>query len=215
MRSKILWVLARLAALLAVPVAVQVFAQDPPVPVPGTPQAAGRQIFLTRCASCHGTTGNGGEFAPGITTRIPLRSDEDLIRILHSGLPSSGMPAFPDLVDPDRAGLIGYLRTLRPPDAAEVSQVTVQLEGGGSLTGSALNRSATGIQLLGEDKKIHLLRKAADGRYRAVTSQQDWPSYNGDTVGYRFSNATQITPANASRLAPVWINTIRDTRELQ
>ena len=76
--------------------------------------------------------------------------------------------------------------------------MTVQLEGGGSLTGSALNRSATGIQLLGEDKKIHLLRKAADGRYRAVTSQQDWPSYNGDTVGYRYSDATQITPANAA-----------------
>ncbi len=215
MRIKVLWVLARLAALLAVPVAVQAFAQDPPAPAPGTPQAAGRQIFLTRCASCHGTTGNGGEFAPGITTRIPLRSDDDLIRILHSGLPSSGMPAFPDLVDPDRADLIDYLRTLRPPGGAEVSQVTVQLEGGGSLTGSALNRSATGIQLLGEDKKIHLLRKAADGHYRAVTSQQDWPSYNGDTVGYRYSDATQITPANASRLAPVWINTIRNTREVQ
>ena len=207
MRNKILWAFASLAALLAVPAAVQAFAQDP--------QAAGRQIFLTRCASCHGTTGNGGEFAPAITTRVPLRSDDDLIRILHSGLPSSGMPAFPDLVDPERTNLIGYLRTLRAPGGTDVTQVTVQLEGGGSLTGSALNRSATGIQLLGEDKKIHLLRKTADGRYRAVTSQQDWPSYNGDTVGYRYSEATQITPANASRLAPVWINTIRDTRELQ
>src|SRR5580698_6071674 len=132
MRIKILWVLARLAALLAVWVAVPVLAQDPPAAsASGTPQAAGRQVFLTRCASCHGTTGNGGEFAPAITTRIPLRSNDDLIRILHSGLPSSGMPAFPDLVDPDRAGLIAYLRTLRPPGGAEVAQVTVQLEGGG------------------------------------------------------------------------------------
>jgi alcohol dehydrogenase (cytochrome c) len=215
MRIKTLWALARLVALLALSVAVQAFAQGPPATAPGKPQAAGRQIFLTRCASCHGTTGNGGEFAPGITTRIPLRSDGDLIRILHGGLPSSGMPAFPDLVDPDRADLIAYLRTLRTPGGTEVTQVTVQLEGGGSLTGSALNRSATGIQLLGEDKKVHLLRKTAGGRYRAVTSQQDWPSYNGDTVGYRYSNATQITPANASRLAPVWINTIHNTRELQ
>jgi alcohol dehydrogenase (cytochrome c) len=144
-----------------------------------------------------------------------LRSDSDLIRILHGGLPSSGMPAFPDLVDPDRANLISFLRTLRPPGGEEVPQVTVQLDGGGSLTGSQLNRSATGIQILGENKKIHLLRKTAGGRYRAVTSQQDWPSYNGDTVGYRYSNATQITPANAGRLAPVWINTIRNTHELQ
>ena len=148
MRSKILWVLARLAALLAVPVAVQAFAQDPPVAAPGTPQAAGRQIFLTRCASCHGTTANGGEFAPGITSRIPLRSDGDLVRILHGGLPSSGMPAFPDLVDPDRANLISFLRTLRPPGGEEVAHVTVQLDGGGSLTGSQLNRSAIGIQIL-------------------------------------------------------------------
>ena len=114
MRIKILRVLARLAALLAVPVAVQAFAQDPPAPAPGTPQAAGRQIFLTRCASCHGTTGNGGEFAPGITTRIPLRSNDDLIRILHGGLPSSGMPAFPDLVDPDRANLISLPAHVAP-----------------------------------------------------------------------------------------------------
>src|SRR5277367_2517021 len=141
MRIKTLWVLARLAALLAVPFAVQAFAQDPPAPAPGAPQAAGRQIFLTRCASCHGTTGNGGEFAPGITTRIPLRSNDDLIRILHGGLPNSGMPAFPDLVDPDRAGLIAYLRTLRAWDSAEITHMTVQLEGGSTLSGSALNRS--------------------------------------------------------------------------
>ena len=52
-------------------------AQGPP-PAPATPQALGRQTFLSRCAPCHGTTGNGGEFAPGIATRIPLRSDDDL-----------------------------------------------------------------------------------------------------------------------------------------
>src|ERR1700679_3743820 len=148
MRIKILWVLARLAALLAVWVAVPVFAQDPAASASGTPQAAGRQTFLTRCASCHGTTGNGGEFAPAITTRIPLRNDEDLIRILHSGLTSSGMPAFADIVDPGRANLIAYLRTLRAQGGAEVMRMTVQLADGGTLTGSVLNRAAAVIQLL-------------------------------------------------------------------
>ena len=118
------------------------------------------------------------------------------------------MPAFPDIVDPARANLIAYLRTLHARGETEVTHMTVQLADGGSLTGTALNRSATGIQLLGEDKKVHLLRKTSDGRYRAVTSQQDWPSYNGDTVGYRYSRMTQITPANANQLAPVWINTV-------
>src|SRR6202453_2753927 len=209
---------ARLALLLTVLVSVETHAQGPPgppPPPPGTPQAAGRQTFLTRCASCHGTTGNGGEFAPAITSRIPLRTDDDLIRILHSGLPSSGMPAVADIADPGRANLIAYLRTLRAQGGPEVTHMTVHLVDGGTLTGSVLNRSATGLQLLGEDKKVHLLRKASDGRYRAVTSQQDWPSYNGDTVGYRYSDNAQITPANANRLAPVWINTLQNTREMQ
>ena len=32
-------------------------------------------------------------------------TDDELIRLLHSGLPSSGMPAFPDVVDQERANV--------------------------------------------------------------------------------------------------------------
>jgi alcohol dehydrogenase (cytochrome c) len=175
----------------------------------------GKETFLTRCASCHGTTGNGGEFAPGITTRIPLRTDDDLIRVLHNGLPGSGMPAFPDIVGDDRTRLIAYLRTLRSPESVEAKHITVQLEGSGTLTGSALNQSATDLELLGDDKKLHLLRKVSDGRYRQVTSQQDWPSYNGDTIGYRYSHISQINAENVNHLAPVWITSLRGTHDLQ
>ena len=85
----------------------------PPLP-PGSPQAAGRQIFATRCASCHGTNAGGGEFAPSILERVPLRSEDELVKLLHNGIPTSGMPPFPDIVDQDRANLISYLRTLKP-----------------------------------------------------------------------------------------------------
>jgi alcohol dehydrogenase (cytochrome c) len=125
------------------------------------------------------------------------------------------MPAFADIADPERGSLIAYLRGLAVQGGARVEHVTVRLEGGGTLAGAAVNRSATDLQLLGDDKKVHLLRKVAGDRYRAVTSQEDWPSYNGDTVGYRYSKIAQITPANASRLAPVWMSTVRNTRELQ
>ena len=54
---------------------------------------AGRDVFATRCASCHGTLGNGGELGPAITARIPLRSDADLQALLREGLPNAGMPA--------------------------------------------------------------------------------------------------------------------------
>src|ERR1700728_1088962 len=105
-----------LSGLLAVFSRSGVQAQLPPLPkLPaGSPQAAGQQVFATRCASCHGTNAMGGEFAPSIVERVPLRSDDELVRLLHNGLPSSGMPAFPDMVDQERANLISYLRTLKP-----------------------------------------------------------------------------------------------------
>src|SRR3984885_15190795 len=84
-----------LSGLLAVLSTGGAQAQFPPPPKlpPGSPQAAGQQVFATRCAPCHGTNGMGGEFAPSIVERVPLRTDDELIRLLHSGLPSSRMPS--------------------------------------------------------------------------------------------------------------------------
>ena len=54
----------------------------------------GRATFVGRCAGCHGSDGNGGELGPGIATRVPSRSDEDLSTLFRQGLPAAGMPAF-------------------------------------------------------------------------------------------------------------------------
>jgi len=75
---------------------VKTHAQGPAQSPLHTPSGWG-QTFLTRCASCHGTTGNGGEFAPGITTRIPQRTDDDLVRILHNACLAPACPPFPTL----------------------------------------------------------------------------------------------------------------------
>jgi alcohol dehydrogenase (cytochrome c) len=179
------------------------------------PQAAGQQVFATRCASCHGTKATGGEFAPSIVDRVPLRSDDELIKLLHSGLPSSGMPAFPDIVGQERTNLISFLRTLKPPETAATPSVSVTLQGGKTLQGTALNSSATDMQLLGDDHKLYLLRKTDAGAYRVVTSQVDWPSYNGQTVGSRYSPLAQITPGNVARLEAKWIFTLPNIRESQ
>src|SRR5258708_32543242 len=88
-------------------------------------QTAGRQVFATRCASCHGTTANGGEFAPSIVDRVPLRTDEELVRLLHDGLPS-GMPAFPEIVDQERANLISFLRILQPSHGAAMARASIK-----------------------------------------------------------------------------------------
>ena len=211
------WKAAMLIGLMEFLPAAAVHGQGPPLPPlpPGSPQAAGQQIFASRCASCHGTNGGGGEFAPSILERVPLRSDDELVRLLHNGIPSSGMPPFPDIVDKDRTNLISFLRTLKPFGGMAAEHASVMLEGGKMLQGTALNRSAKDMQMLGDDHQLYLLRKTESDEYRVVTSQADWPSYNGQTVGSRYSELAQITTTNVSRLQPRWIFTLNSTREVQ
>jgi alcohol dehydrogenase (cytochrome c) len=174
----------------------------------------GREMFVTRCAGCHGSDGNGGELGPSISTRVPLRSDQDLAALLRQGLPAAGMPAFESLTDQETADLVRFLRTLRPRAGSGPERVKVTLAGGRSLEGLVLNRSALDLQLLGDDQMLHLLRKSGE-QYRAVTSQADWPSYNGQTSGSRYSSLAQINRDNAATLTPKWIFSLANTSPLQ
>ena len=71
------------------------------------------------------------------------------------------------------------------------------------------------LQLRTNDQRIHLLRRAGD-RYREVTSEKGWPSYNGELGGNRYTTMDQITLKNVSRLAPKWVFTVPNaTRTLQ
>src|SRR6266850_806568 len=65
------------------------------------------------------------------------------------------------------------------------------------------------LQLLTDDKRVHLLRRAGE-RYREVTSTADWPTYNGDPGGNRHSTLTQIDKTTVTRLAPRWVFSIGD-----
>jgi alcohol dehydrogenase (cytochrome c) len=86
----------------------------------------------------------------------------------------------------------------------------IQTTDGKTLDGVVLNQSSADLQLQTDDQRIHLLRTAGD-RYREVTSQVDWPTYNGDIGGNRFTKMDQITKANVSRLSPKWIFTMTGT----
>src|SRR4029077_13816591 len=81
----------------------------------------------------------------------------------------------------------------------------IQTTDGQTFQGQVLAEGMTDLQLRTDDKKIRLLRKADGNRYRVVTSQTDWPSYNGDPSGNRYSKLTQVDKNNVSRLAPRWI----------
>lgn len=85
-----------------------------------------------------------------------------------------------------------------------VERRTVQTTGGQKLDGQVLSEGMFELDLRTDDGHLHLLRKAGD-RWREVTSQTDWQTYNGDASGNRYTKLTQITKTNVSRLGPRWM----------
>ncbi len=81
---------------------------------------AGRQIFESTCASCHGLDGRGGERGPDIATRAEVvrLSDAQISKILQTGIPQSGMPAFVALGPAKLSAILNHLRVLQGKSAA-------------------------------------------------------------------------------------------------
>src|SRR5690554_5782647 len=125
-------------------------------------QESGATLFTTHCASCHGTDGNGGELGPNIATRVPLRSDEELIAVMKQGLGAAGMPGFAMLSTADTSALVETLRALTPRFGSAPEHRNVALVDGTTLPGLVLNQSAFDLQLLGDDRKLHVLRTEDD-----------------------------------------------------
>ena len=174
-----------------------------------------RAVFASRCAACHGTEGGGGELGPSIVSRIPLRADADLEAVIREGLSGAGMPSFANLSRAESTNLIAFLRTLRPRAGAGPQRTSVVLADGSSLSGVLLNQSVGEMQILGDDRRAHLLRETTPGRYRAVTSQSGWTTYNGQVSGNRYSALTEITADNVARLAPQWVFTLPNVSQVQ
>jgi len=167
---------------------------------------AGRRQFEARCSRCHGADATGGESGPNITTKIANSTEADLAAIVREGRPAKGMPALA-LTDAEMKELGPYLRSLAPISrntAPAIARRKVQTTGGQTLEGVVASEGMSELQLRTADNSLHLLRKAGD-RYRVVTSQTDWPSYNGDPSGNRYSKLTQINKSNVARLAPKWM----------
>ena len=100
-------VLICILAFLFVPVALS--AQHE---YPATDVENGGRLFLANCAACHGPDGNA--VADVDLSRGQFRratSDEDLVRIIRTGIPNTGMP--PNNISEVNAGnIVAYLRTI-------------------------------------------------------------------------------------------------------
>ena len=91
-----------------------------------------------------------------------------------------------------------------PAQPAPAVRKTVRTTDGRSIEGQVIGEGMIDLQLRTDDKKIVLLRKEGD-RFRVVTTQADWPSYNGDAGGNRYSKLTAIDKANVAQLGPKWM----------
>jgi alcohol dehydrogenase (cytochrome c) len=179
--------------------------------VHGQDPAEGRPLFENRCARCHGADAKGGEMGPAIRNRLATLTDTQLTELFHKGLPSRGMPAIP-LTDAELPILLRFLRSVQTSGHERpLVRETVTTTGGKTLDGLVMNRGFDDLQLRTGDGRVHLLRRAGSA-YREVTSQTDWPGYNGQPGGNRYTALRQITRENVARLAPRWVFPIHNSR---
>jgi len=99
------------AALLSLPMLLRAQEAAPPNP------AAGQALFAKLCSGCHGADGHGTEQGPALVgnRRVP-QSPEKLRDLIHSGIPSAGMPAF-NLPVEQLTALASLVKSLNAPAA--------------------------------------------------------------------------------------------------
>jgi alcohol dehydrogenase (cytochrome c) len=111
----------------------------------------------------------------------------------------------------------GYSAAAQPGPTAPPAprRASYELTDGRTIDGTVLNHpAADDIQLRTDAGNILLLRKSGS-RFRVVTSDTDWPSYDGSNTGNRYTSLTQIAPSSVDRLAPKWIYNIPTATRLQ
>ncbi|HEY4047882.1 MAG TPA: cbb3-type cytochrome c oxidase subunit I [Acidobacteriaceae bacterium] len=79
---------------------------------------AGQRIFDTHCVRCHGATGGGNgpeavQYQPRPANFQAMRLSYDgAARVIHEGVPGSGMPAWPLLTPAETQAVTYYMRSL-------------------------------------------------------------------------------------------------------
>jgi quinoprotein glucose dehydrogenase len=106
---------------------VSVFRDEDPPEDPSAPMTSGRKVYMTFCASCHGSTRLGLGVAPPLRGLRFRLSDNDIIRQVRTG--KNDMPAFPTNVlnETNLHSLLDYLG-LRDLPAALASTISKKSE---------------------------------------------------------------------------------------
>jgi cytochrome c oxidase cbb3-type subunit 3 len=169
-----------LIAVILPACALAVYAQaskQGPTPVrPDNQQLAeAKKTFEATCAGCHGLDGRGGERGPNIATRqeVVRRTDTELLNILRTGIPASGMPSFASLGNTKLAAMLIYLRSLqgKGPSAAVPGNPK---DGAALFFGAAHCSDCHMVQgkggFIGPDLSVYAAASSADEIERAIVS---------------------------------------------
>src|SRR5436190_2742131 len=109
---------------------ISLFRNDDPPEDPQAPKTHGRIVYETTCAQCHATNRLGISVAPPLRGLRQRLNDEAVIKQVRNG--KNGMPAHPNLTEPDLKALLDYLmlrdRTL-PPIPAKTERPTYNASG--------------------------------------------------------------------------------------
>lgn len=105
------WAAATGAWLAKVPAADR--AQTNPYAAQPEAAAAGKIVFQSKCAQCHGDDAKGRYSKPSlVSARVHNATDGELAWLLKNGNSWKGMPSWSSLPEQQRWQIITYLRTL-------------------------------------------------------------------------------------------------------
>ena len=171
--------------------------------------AAGKKIYEIKCYYCHGIKGDGnGSDAPRLdpkprnftrneykirsTGQSVLPTDEDLYRIISSGVEGSAMPFWNTLTPEQRWQVIFYIKTFNSEFKVQSERAEVSLGGGSASSpdsikrGRKLFKEAKCVLCHGEDGRgegalTTTLKKQWDLPFKARDLTQSWMFKGGNT----------------------------------
>ena len=173
----------------------------------------GRRAFEARARAATAPTATAARWDRRSPTPAPL-DDQQLMKLIRRGQPLKGMP--PNVVpDAEMADLVKFLRTIERDGRAPAGpRCPCRRPTAGRSTAWSSARASTTCSCGPTTSACTCCARAGDA-FREVTSETDWPSYNGDPGGNRYTTLTQIDKTNVARLAPKWMFTLPDAGQLQ
>src|SRR5271165_2231613 len=85
---------------------------------------AGARLYRANCSNCHGLSGDliaGVDLGHNKFRRAS--TDDDLVRIITTGIPGTGMPPA-NIARPQALSIVAYLRSLGSPAVSSTGDVT-------------------------------------------------------------------------------------------